>query len=202
MLKGPCFPAIGYILVNWVPLNERSRLIGLSFSGVQIGNLVATLLGGIFCSTEYVLLRIFEGWSMNFYFFGFMGILWTILFYVFGSDKPDTNIFTSHNEKVYLIKTINPNSKNKSIINEKVLEEEKVDKKPAKTTPWKAILTSRIVFTLNICCFCYNWGIYLYLTQIPSYVKDVLKFDVRSVIRILIAIKINKLTFIDFIFFM
>ena len=43
--KGPCFPAVGQLIVNFVPLAERSRLIGLTFSGVQLGNMCATLIG-------------------------------------------------------------------------------------------------------------------------------------------------------------
>jgi ACS family sodium-dependent inorganic phosphate cotransporter-like MFS transporter 5 len=155
-----------------VPLHERSRLIGLTFSGIQLGNLIATLIGGIFCSLDNddgnnSFLNIFPGWSLNFYFFGILGLIWTCAFYLLGSDTPEKNKFVRRGEReylsAYLVKPITDNKTTKT------------------TTPWSKILTSRIVITLNLCCLCYNWGLYLYLTQIPSYVRDVLKFDVKSV---------------------
>ena len=50
-----------------------------------------------------------------------------------------------------------------------------------KVTPWKAIFTSRVCWATFIGHFCNNWGNMFYLTQLPSFMKDVLKFDIKSV---------------------
>ena len=147
-------------------MHERSRLIGLTFSGIQLGNMIATLVGGIFCSIDKPLFfGMLPGWTLNFYFFGILGLIWTCAFFIVGSDTAESNRLVSKREREYLsVHLVKPANKTTTI-----------------KTPWSKILTSRIVITLNFCALCYNWGLYLYLTQVPSYVRDVLKFDVKSV---------------------
>ena len=166
-----------------MPVHERSRLIGLTFSGIQLGNMVATLLGGHFCSLTNTYNYSFmpAAWSLNFYFFGLIGLVWTCAFYFLGSDSPESNRLVSKRERDYLSEyLVKPPSAAAAAAASK------------RKTPWAKILTSRIVLTLNLCCFCYNWGLYLYLTQIPSYIRDVLKFDVKSV-SVFILIKFYKI---------
>lgn len=52
----------------------------------------------------------------------------------------------------------------------------------SKNVPWKEIFKSRAVYAIMICHFAHNWGNYLFLTQTPSYIHDVFKFDIKSVI--------------------
>ena len=47
--------------------------------------------------------------------------------------------------------------------------------------PWKAILTSRACWGLFIIHTCSNYGTYTFLTSIPKYMSEVLKFDIKSV---------------------
>ena len=42
-----------YSRAYWAPPDERSRLIGMSHSGGQIGNIVALLSGGYLCYIEF-----------------------------------------------------------------------------------------------------------------------------------------------------
>lgn len=42
-------------------------------------------------------------------------------------------------------------------------------------------MTSKACIALFIGHVCSNWGTYLFLTNIPSYMKEVLKFDIKSV---------------------
>lgn len=51
-----------------------------------------------------------------------------------------------------------------------------------KKIPWLAIFTSRPCIVIFIGQFSHNWGNYLFLTSIPTFLKDVLKFDMKSVI--------------------
>ena len=43
-------------------------------------------------------------------------------------------------------------------------------------------MTSKACIALFIGHVCSNWGTYLFLTNIPTYMKEVLKFDIKSVI--------------------
>ena len=48
-------------------------------------------------------------------------------------------------------------------------------------TPWRSILTSLPVWAIVAAHFSENWGFYTWLTQLPSFMNDVLKFDMYKV---------------------
>ena len=48
-------------------------------------------------------------------------------------------------------------------------------------TPWLAILTSPAVWATSAAHFANNWGFYTMLTCLPTYMNDILKFDIKSV---------------------
>ena len=48
-------------------------------------------------------------------------------------------------------------------------------------TPWLGIIKSASFWGLVFAHFSSNFGTYLFLTQLPTYMKEVLKFDVKSV---------------------
>ena len=47
--------------------------------------------------------------------------------------------------------------------------------------PWGKILTSRPVWAIVVTHMCANWGTYTFLTNIPTYMKEVLKFNIKDV---------------------
>jgi MFS transporter, ACS family, solute carrier family 17 (sodium-dependent inorganic phosphate cotransporter), member 5 len=47
-------------------------------------------------------------------------------------------------------------------------------------TPWRAILTSPAVISLVIAHSAHNWGFWTLLTEIPSYMKSVLHFNIKK----------------------
>jgi len=48
--------------------------------------------------------------------------------------------------------------------------------------PWRAIFTSGPVWAIIVANFCVDWGLYTYLTNIPTFFYEVLFFDIKSVI--------------------
>lgn len=46
--------------------------------------------------------------------------------------------------------------------------------------PWLKIISSKAIISVFFGHFAFCWGNYLFLTQIPSYLKDVHKFDIKS----------------------
>jgi hypothetical protein len=53
-------------------------------------------------------------------------------------------------------------------------------KESEKGAPWGKIFTSRPAAAIFFGHSCSNWGTYLFLTSLPTYMKEVLKFDVKS----------------------
>jgi len=47
--------------------------------------------------------------------------------------------------------------------------------------PWLKIFTSGSVWAIIVANFCTDWGLYTYLTSIPTFYKEVLFFDIQSV---------------------
>ena len=83
------------------------------------------------------------------------------------SDSPNRNRFIGKIEKDY--------------IEEETKETMDAFKESEKGAPWLKILTSMPALAIFFGHSCSNWGTYLFLTSLPTYMKEVLKFDVKSV---------------------
>ena len=46
-------------------------------------------------------------------------------------------------------------------------------------TPWREIFSSSAVWAIVVGHFCNNWGFYNLLTCLPSYLNNVLRFDIK-----------------------
>lgn len=99
--KGPCFPSLGTLWSHWVPPNERSRILGIATSGVQLGNIIALPLGGILCRHGFD-----GGWPSIFYIYGLIGFIWAAFFLTFVSESPAHQKCISIEERVYIYQNI------------------------------------------------------------------------------------------------
>ena len=48
-------------------------------------------------------------------------------------------------------------------------------------TPWGKFFTSLPMWAIIVAHTCANWGTYTLLTNIPTYMKEVLRFDIKAV---------------------
>lgn len=94
---GSFWPSASSFWAYWAPPSERSVLIGTSSAGSRVGNIIALSLGGILC-----LSGIDGGWPSIFYFFGAAGVTWSIVFFIFSGDQPNTHWFIGKREKEYV----------------------------------------------------------------------------------------------------
>lgn len=157
---GAFWPAMSTLWSRWAPPTERSRLAGVANAGAQIGNVVALPLGGYLCINGFA-----GGWPSIFYVFGAIGIVWFVLWMILVSKSPEDHRFIKDKERDYII--------------EQTKEGLSVKKQPILTVT-KNILTSKAFYALLICHACSNFGTYLFLTQLPTYMKEILKFDIKS----------------------
>lgn len=49
------------------------------------------------------------------------------------------------------------------------------------TTPWKGIFTSLPVYAIFAAQIANAWGLYTLLTELPTYMRTVLNFDMKQV---------------------
>ncbi len=158
----------------WAPPSERSRLVGIANAGSQIGNVVAFSLGGYLCVNGFD-----GGWPSIFYVFGIIGIVWTVLWLALTAKSPADHHFISEKEREYII----ANTKKSSTQQNK--------------TPWLGIVKSASFWGLVFAHFSSNFGTYLFLTQLPTYMKEVLKFDIKAVNKNLFMVKESEFNTAD-----
>lgn len=98
---------------------------------------------------------------------GVLGLVWTVLWFVFASNSPDENRFIGEIERDYIM--------------EETKETRSSFEESESGAPWGAIMTSKPCIAIFVGHSCSNWGTYLFLTSLPLYMKEVLKFDIKSV---------------------
>ncbi|XP_012938009.1 sialin [Aplysia californica] len=157
--EGVMYPAAQALWSRWAPPNERSRLIGFSYAGGQFGNAIIFPIGGFLCAYGPD-----GGWPAVFYVIGGVGFIWCILWVIFAHDTPADSKSIGELEKKYIQLSLGERTKAKQV----------------KTIPWRSLLLSGPVWGILVAHMCGNYGAYMLLTKIPAYMKEVLKFDIKS----------------------
>ncbi|KAL8574081.1 hypothetical protein ACOMHN_061543 [Nucella lapillus] len=159
--QGVVWPAMQLLWAIWAPPLETGKLAGFCYAGSQIGNVLTFPLAGMLCEYGFD-----GGWPSIFYLLGGYGLLWFVLWMFLVFDSPASHPRITPEEKHYTQTSLKGRAaagvlKNKDI-------------------PWRKILTSKAVWAIVITHMCANWGTYTFLTNIPTYMKEVLKFDIKQ----------------------
>ncbi|XP_076751180.1 major facilitator superfamily transporter 9 [Xylocopa sonorina] len=148
--EGVTYPCIHAIWAQWSPPLERSKLATLAFSGSFFGTVFAMPVAGLMAENL--------GWPSVFYVFGTAGLVWFFFWWITVKDKPEDDASISEAELAY-IKSSLGNKKAEKIVH-----------------PWKEMFTSPPVWAIVAAHFSENWGFYTMLTQLPTFMNDVLDF--------------------------
>ena len=140
------FPNISRAAYSWVPLNERGIFQGINFSGSRLGAAFALPLVAYLIDAW--------GWKEIFYFFGGVGIMCSIIFYVLFRNKPEEHSGISQIEKEYIIKN----------------RQQEVEKK-ATDLPVNRILGSKNVRLAMVQYIGSNFIFFFMLTWLFPYIK-------------------------------
>jgi len=100
------------------------------------------------------------GWKYIFYIFGSTGFLWCLIWIIFGSNSAQECKFISEDELSYIY------LHQKTSISQRFV-------------PWRDIFTSTAVWAIIITNFTMNWGFYILLTWLPTYLEKELLFDLK-----------------------
>ncbi|XP_059615153.1 vesicular glutamate transporter 3-like [Phlebotomus argentipes] len=153
--QGVVYPSVQDVYSRWAPIYERTTMSGFVHSGSHLGTFGSFLLSGLFA--QYL------GWDSIFYVFGGFGFVWFIVWMVYIKRDPESDPRISPEEKLYIQSNL----------------EDSRDKKSLRP-PWKAIFTSSAVYALITANFCDTWTNYTFLTQIPTFLNDILKFNLGT----------------------
>jgi MFS transporter, ACS family, solute carrier family 17 (sodium-dependent inorganic phosphate cotransporter), other len=152
--EGVNFPAIHSLAARWAPARERARALALSYTGIFLGT-IAALVG----SPPLILVY---GWPAVFYVSGGVGALWLAAWMFKGANGPEDARGVGAAELELIMSDRPALSRPQSI-------------------PWGAILREPAVWAIVAAHVCNNWGFYILLLWLPTYLHLALHVPVRSV---------------------
>ncbi|KAG5880074.1 hypothetical protein JTB14_034705 [Gonioctena quinquepunctata] len=155
LCQGFMFPSVHTLLSKWAPISERAKWGGIVYAGQPVGNVLAMPITGAIAGSTV-------GWPAAFYLYGAFGFCWCILWIIYGSNCPEEHKSISIEERKFIESEIDGGDTKKV------------------PTPWKAIFTSPPFLAILVTHCGQNWGFWTLLTEIPSYMGEVLDFKIQS----------------------
>ncbi|PNF31193.1 putative inorganic phosphate cotransporter [Cryptotermes secundus] len=156
--EGVTFPSMHVMLARWIPPSERSKFSAYVYAGSNFGTIISMPLSGYLCSLEFL-----GGWPLSFYIFGGLGVVWFMVWLFVVYDTPALHPYISIQEKNHIISQVGDNH----------LEE-------GRSIPWKSILTCVPLWAILVTQCGMSWIFYTQLTELPTYMKNVLQFDITQ----------------------
>ncbi|XP_059474349.1 sialin [Neocloeon triangulifer] len=156
---GVTFPAMHVMIAKWTPPFERSKISAIVYAGTALGTVISMPMSGLIAG--------WIGWEAVFYIMGALASLWCLLWPVLVFDSPQTHPLISQEERTLIITSLEgdaPKAKHESNA----------------PVPWRAVLTSGPFLAILVAHFCSNFGWYMLLIELPSYMKQVLRFDIQQ----------------------
>ncbi|CAG9858313.1 unnamed protein product [Phyllotreta striolata] len=154
---GATWPAIPPMAAKWIPPLERSKFMA---------NMMASALGAALTLPVCGYLITVSGWESVFYVTGAVGIVWSVLWFVLVFDSPAQHPRITPEERFEL--------------ETKIAEMESSKTTKPDRVPWRALLTSMPVWAIIITHGCSVFGYFTVVNQLPTYMHNVLKFDIKQ----------------------
>ncbi|KAK6173305.1 hypothetical protein SNE40_016781 [Patella caerulea] len=155
--EGVTYPAIHAIWSKWAPPQEKTKLALFAFSGSYIGTVVALPISG-------ALGRSAAGWPSIFYVFGSLAVIWFMLWCIIITESPAKHQSITNAELEYIQQNIGYTDEQTKRIH----------------PPWSQLLTSLPVWALVAAHFAENWGFYTWLAELPTFMNNVLRFNIEN----------------------
>ncbi|KAE8749881.1 hypothetical protein FOCC_FOCC003350 [Frankliniella occidentalis] len=155
LFEGVTYPCIHAVWARWAPPAERSRLATIAFSGSYAGTVVSLPLSGVLAAQL--------GWPSIFYIFGVAALVWYGFWLYLVKENPEDDPRISREELLYIQSTL------ATVPDPKLTQQ-----------PWGKFLTSMPVWAIVAAHFSENWGFYTLLTQLPTFMKDVLQVEIEQ----------------------
>ncbi|CAH0589202.1 unnamed protein product [Chrysodeixis includens] len=154
---GAAFPAMHCMLSKWAPPAERSFISAVTYAGTSLGTVVSMLTAGLLIAGF--------GWESVFYFGGGASIIWCVMWVFYIQDTPQQHKFISEKERTMIITSLNSgdNKGHESI-----------------PVPWRSVFTSSAFLAILVAHVCNNFGWYMLLIELPFYMNQVLKFNIKE----------------------
>ncbi|KAJ4449603.1 hypothetical protein ANN_01006, partial [Periplaneta americana] len=154
LFEGVTYPCMHAVWARWAPPLERTHMASFAGSGSHVGTVISLPLSGLLANHF--------GWPSVFYVFGTVVMLWFVVWWIVVKAGPEEDPHITPEELKYIQDSLG-SSTYKEVKH-----------------PWKKFLTSPPVWAIVIAHFSENWGFYTMLTQLPTFMKDVLHFKLEK----------------------
>jgi MFS family permease len=137
---------------RWFPSSQRGR----AMSAVCIGHAIGAT------ATPFIVFALIDwqhSWRLPFVEFGMLGAVWCFVWYRWFRDTPEQHPSANESE-VGVIRAGLP-----------------IVASHSHKIPWSVFLRSRNIFFLCAMYFCYGYGLYFYITWLPTYLIRARGFD-------------------------
>lgn len=151
--EGGAFPAATRSFTYWMPATERGFAQGITHSFARLGGAVTPPIVLVIVASY--------GWRESFIILGAISLVWTCFFVWFYRNTPLEHKWVKPEE----LKEIGVNSA-------------EMKKAAAGKTPWKEMI--KRMWLVTFVDFCYGWSLWVFLTWLPSYLKDARGFDMKQ----------------------
>ncbi|XP_065836113.1 sialin-like isoform X2 [Oscarella lobularis] len=161
-LGGTC-PSAHAMWRKWAPPLERSKLVAISFAGINMGTAFAMPLSGLLCESGFRSPPHQSKWPSVFYVFGGFGLVWCVAWFALVHDSPQSHPQISVKERDYIVSAI-----------------EREQSLSTNELPLLRIMTSPAVWAIILTMISYDWGTLLLATIMPTFVDDILRFGIAE----------------------
>ncbi|XP_034255015.1 putative inorganic phosphate cotransporter isoform X2 [Thrips palmi] len=158
LCQGFVFPACYVLLGKWAPPLERGRFTAFVIGAQLLGPVVMLPVTGVLSSSA-------GGWPSVFYASGALGLLVGVLVFIFVADSPAEHKHISEVERDYIQRSIGGSMRNQL---------------KRTRTPWLSIITCVPLWATMISHAGQSWGFLTFITEVPTYMSSVLKFDIKK----------------------
>ncbi|CAL4088151.1 unnamed protein product, partial [Meganyctiphanes norvegica] len=155
LCTGMTYPAGHAIISSWAPPQDSSWLTGLAHIGAEVGTIITFPLCAVLIN--------FWGWQSTFYVPAVLTLIWCCVWFLVVSDAPRNYRWMSEPELDYITKSLGDRKHHKS-----------------PPLPLKSILTSMPFWAIVVAGWGDSWGFFTLLTDLPLYMKKILKQDINS----------------------
>ncbi|MFM0598254.1 MULTISPECIES: MFS transporter [Paraburkholderia] len=151
--EGGAFPTATRAFTYWMPVAERGFAQGITHSFARLGGAVTPPLVLAVVATG--------GWRDAFILLGIASLAWTVLYLFVFTNSPEQN------------RRITPEE-----TNEIGYHTGDCDRAKHAATPWRKLI--RRMWLVTFVDFCYGWLLWVYLTWLPSYLRESRGFDLKQ----------------------
>lgn len=151
--EGGAFPSATRAMTHWFAAGERGFAQGITHSFARLGGAI----------TPPIVLAIVavSGWRQSFFVLGGLSLIWTVLYVLLFRNTPVEHRWVKPEELAEIgfharqapQITVGPN-------------------------PWRRMI--RGMWLVTCVDFCYGWSLWVFLTWLPSYLKDSRGFDLKQ----------------------